>query len=56
MDLTDLLHRIIPKLPSLQNDDHAVVAPLIAHMHAGVVRPVSDDERNAIIRLSEGAQ
>ena len=56
MDLTDLLHQIIPKLPTLHEDDHAIVAPLIEHMHAGVIRPVSEIERSAVIRLSGGAQ
>jgi hypothetical protein len=56
MDLTELLDRIIPKLPELHEDDHKIVAPLIEHMDAGVIRTVTDDERSALIRLSGGAQ
>jgi hypothetical protein len=52
MDLTAHLHRIAPKLPSLPECDRAIVAPLIEHMHAGVVRTVTDKERSTIIRLS----
>lgn len=56
MDLTDLLHQIAPKLPMLHEEDQAIVAPLIEHMHAGVIRPVSEIERSTVIRLSGGAQ
>lgn len=56
MDLTELLHRVAAKLPSLQEDDRAIVAPLIEHMHAGVIRPVTDDERSVLVRLGGGAQ
>jgi hypothetical protein len=56
MDLTDLLHNLTPKLPTLAEGDRAIVAPLIDHMHAGVIRPVTDDERSLLIRLGGGAQ
>lgn len=52
MDLTQMLDRIVPKLADLVKDDRAIVQPLIEHMHAGVIRPVTDDERETIIRLS----
>jgi len=56
MDLTHMLERIVPKLAELVEKDRATVQPLIDHMHAGVIRPVTDDERAAIIRLSGGVQ
>jgi hypothetical protein len=56
MDLTDMLKKIVPNLSSLRDDDRAIVAPVIEHMHAGVIRPVSEIERSAIMRLSGGMQ
>lgn len=56
MDLTQMLDRIVPKLATLVENDRAIVQPVIEHMHAGVIRPVTDDERDAIIRLSGGTQ
>jgi hypothetical protein len=56
MDLTELLHRLAPKLPTLAEEDRAVVAPLIDHMHAGVIRPVTDGERALLIQLGGDTQ
>lgn len=56
MDLTAMLEKIEPKLPSLRAKERLFLQPLIDHMHAGVIRPVSDDERAVIIRLSGGEQ
>lgn len=56
MDLTEILNKLAPTLPSLAEDDRVIVAPLIDHMHAGVIRPVTDDERSVLIRLGGGAQ
>jgi hypothetical protein len=56
MDLTDLLHSLAPRLASLTEDDRAIVEPLLEHMHAGVIRPISDDERPLLVRLIGGAQ
>jgi hypothetical protein len=56
MDLTAMLEKIEPKLPSLRAKERAILQPLVDHMHAGVIRPVTDDERSMLIRLSGGAQ
>lgn len=56
MDLTELLHKLAPKLPTLAEADRAKIAPHIDHMHAGVIRPVTDDERLLIAQLSGDAQ
>jgi len=56
MDLTAMLEKIEPKIPSLRAKERAVLQSLIDHMHAGVIRPVTDDERDTIIRLSGGSQ
>jgi hypothetical protein len=55
MDLTEILDKLAPKLPSLAEADRVIVAPLIDHMHAGVIRPVTDEERSVLIRLGGGA-
>lgn len=56
MDLTTMLEKIEPKLSSLRGKERAIIQPLIEHMHAGVIRSVTEGERNAIIRLSGGDQ
>ncbi len=56
MDLTHMLEQIVPKLAELVEEDRATVRPLIDHMHAGVIRPVTDEERAAILRLSGASQ
>ena len=56
MDLTAMLEKIEPKIPSLRAKERVVLQSLIDHMHAGVIRPVTDDERDTIIRLSGGSQ
>ena len=56
MDLTKMLDKITSKLATLVEQDRAIVQPLIEHMHAGVIRAVTDEERQAIIRLSGGVE
>ncbi|MFM0058512.1 hypothetical protein PQR64_23100 [Paraburkholderia phytofirmans] len=56
MDLTEILDELAPKLPSLAEEDRVIVAPLVDHMRAGVIRPVTEEERLVLIRLGGGAQ
>ncbi|MFM0226162.1 hypothetical protein [Paraburkholderia dipogonis] len=56
MDLSEILDKLAPKLLSLAEADRVIVTPLVDHMHAGVVRPVTDEERLVLIRLGGGAQ
>jgi hypothetical protein len=54
MDLSEALKTILSKESQMGSVAREIIQPVVDHMDAGVIRPVTDVERRAIMNLING--